>query len=122
MLRHEEKGTNLVNAVRQVESKEREAVLADKTNVELILVETQSTKETIVFTNITSNKIRLKFNECPFQLKNNQMLGFLLAEQLEIVIEPWDRTELTFAIEPQAYTFGDIIENIVVTSEFIDKK
>ena len=51
-----------VNAVKQEESREREAVLADKTNVELILVETQSTKETIVFTNITSNRIRLKFN------------------------------------------------------------
>jgi len=37
-------------------------VLADKKNVELILVETQSARETIVFTNITSNKIRLKFN------------------------------------------------------------
>ena len=50
------------------------------------------------------------------------MLGFLLAEQLELVIEPWDRAELTFAIEPQVSSFGDIIENIVVTSEFIGKK
>lgn len=38
------------------------------------------------------------------------------------MIEPWDRVELAFAIDPQAESFGDIIETVVVLPEFIGRK
>lgn len=46
----------------QSESRDRQVLLADRTNIELLMLETQSARETIVFTNITSTKIRMKFN------------------------------------------------------------
>lgn len=43
----------------------------------------------------------MRFSDCSLQIQSDKMLGFVMAEQLEVVIEPWDKVELTFSIEPQ---------------------
>ena len=68
-----------------------ELLLVNKTNIALTLIEGQIARETISFTNPTANPIRMCFSECPFRVRSEKMLGFVLAEQLEVVITPWDR-------------------------------
>ena len=54
------------------------------------------------------------FNECPFRVQSEKMLGFILAGQLEVVIKPWDRVGLIFEIEKPEHSFGDLIETVVI--------
>jgi hypothetical protein len=54
----------------------------------MTLIQSQSVEETICFTNITSFSIKVKFNECPFQIHSQKSLSFVQAKQLEIILEP----------------------------------
>lgn len=110
MVKQEEKAaTNSTFPTKSTVSSGGNFLLVDKAQVSLTLLETQKTREVLAFTNPTANPIRMRFGDCPFLVQNDKMLGFLVAEQLEVIIEPWGRVELTFAIEPQAENYGDII-------------
>lgn len=43
----------------------------------------------------------MRFSDCSFQIQSDKMLDFVMAEHLEVVIESWDKVELTFSIEHQ---------------------
>lgn len=58
----------------------------NKDRIEMTLLQSQSVEEAIAFTNITSFPIRMKFNECPFQIHSEKSLSFVQARQLEIII------------------------------------
>lgn len=98
--RQEKIGTVSTFPTKSATRNSNELLLVDRTAIEITLLQTQVTRQTIAFTNPTANPIRMRFNECPFQIQSSQMLGFVLAEQLEVVVEPWDHVELTFAIQP----------------------
>jgi len=57
-------------------------LLVDKTSISLTLLSSQSARETIAFTNPTASPIRMRFDECPFRIQSDKLLGFVLAGQL----------------------------------------
>lgn len=56
--------------------------MVNRSRVEVTLLQTQSGKETVTFTNPTSHAIRMRFNECPFPIQSDKSLNYVLAEQL----------------------------------------
>jgi hypothetical protein len=98
-----------------------ELLLVDRTHISLTLLEGQSVRECVAFTNPTASPIRMRLDECPFQVQSDTLLGFVSAGQLQVVIEPWDRVELIFAVQQASESYGDVIETVVVMGEFVGR-
>lgn len=63
-------------------NRKQEYLMVNRSRVEVTLLQTQSGKETVTFTNPTSHAIKMRFNECPFPIQSDKSLNYVLAEQL----------------------------------------
>lgn len=69
--------------------KESQYLMVNKDRIEMTLLQSQSVEEVITFTNVACFPIRMKFNECPFQIHSEKSLSFVQARQLEVIIEAY---------------------------------
>ena len=51
----------------------------NRSKFDLTLLQSQSTEESVIFSNSSASPIRMRFNECPFQISSNKSVNYLLA-------------------------------------------